>query len=1035
MFGFFDLKSTINPDSERKFRVWFTWFFALLILVMMASTSVTSLSRPEAWQFIGAHLNLIYLSSQVITFVTCFVYAIVILLLRSKAASAERWADFIGFAFIVLVLDYLVLFWLGASNSTPSHDWFTNIFSTSLSALSNVLLVAAGLVLLDRDPFPRWNIVMQAVFAASGVILSLQDNRFQRFPDAIASAFCVYWVGYALVRNIRYTSIGFSEMPRKIAELIRIIIGKALMISVLLYALSGFFWASIPFIVEWDWNVRFVTVIEEAARREAAARPKQIPKQIEDKGQGENSSADQVKTGPDRVGVRKLLLDTAVILIFFLLKFVIFLATFFLLLGAIIFVSSQHANEIFDPIVHGAGEYLTDDGVTRLIANRLDTELTLLYVKIPGKRKTLYVKFAWPFQKALEWDRRISESEIESEIDDLALEAMRSGTEQKFSPSYGIGSVSNYFPLAHARRLPTKVAVPIIFHGAVIGCLLAVSKTERNFSPREIQHFRDLSKLSTLSVQSFRENAALDQLNFKFSRILNPTPVEEFDKAIDRVVDLLQDVLDPLATGIWLDVGLQQHVSLKGPEAYQRKLRSRVENEGSDFSGAPAQENDSLDVLMFDLDVKPSDAHSGKSYKIGRFAILVPAQSDVLDRPILGRNPVFLRTVAAHTTSSVLAITMEFLNSVIQEFGVRINNLQPMNNEEWFAEVEAAAAKAGLLWIVAEIPVGNPFLGKPEAMQDARRLQSQHRRGNGRYLRSAPLRLTRGELLIGVQGSSYFNMRNVCPLWKSFFFQFAEMVDSALQRMISNQAEILRLEHEAIRLEHEAARSYEFATIAVTTAEIVHQIVNTTRDISLPLKSLYEAYLKEKLNCVDERMEKLIADLPQHASHLLELTADFKKLSDPKENVKCNLLQAVEQAERLYALQLKKCGIVLETDIPDSLTVGVPPHVAVLALATLVGNSRDAAPNGGHIRIRAWEEGDMVRCDVTDNGHGVPVEVQSRLFRERNVTTKTNGNGWGLYLVSRSLKDRHGSVELTSSHPEETTFTIRFPRYNRGVRG
>jgi len=255
-------------------------------------------------------------------------------------------------------------------------------------------------------------------------------------------------------------------------------------------------------------------------------------------------------------------------------------------------------------------------------------------------------------------------------------------------------------------------------------------------------------------------------------------------------------------------------------------------------------------------------------------------------------------------------------------------------------------------------------------------------------------------------------------------------VDSALERMSINQQKILQLEKEAVRLQQEAARSYEFATIAVTTAEIIHQIVNTTRDISLPLKALHDAYLVGKLQCADERVGKLLIDLPQSASSLVDLAAGFKKLSDTKENVKCNLRQAIELAERLYALKLRKRGITLEIDIPVPLTIGVPPPVAEMALATLIGNSGDATPNGGHISIRAWEEGDMIRCDVTDNGHGVPAEVQSRLFSERNVTTKPNGNGWGLYLVSRSLRDRHGSIELTNSRPGETTFTLRFPKYN-----
>jgi len=987
MISTFVFKSAIAAAYERKSRAWLTGVFIGSLFALM----ILTMSGLDVWTRFGRRFDLIYQGSHVITIVSCFVYAVVILVLRLSSYDSEKWADYICDAFILMGLHHMAFLSLISPGDTATPNLKVSILSASFSAFSNVLLVAASLVLLSRPPFPKWSIVTQIVFAASGILLSMKKIPSYRFPEAIASAFCIYWVGYALYRNIRHANSGFSGLTRKF-------VGQVVWASVVLYALIGLFQASIPFMAKWNWNAQ--------------------------------------------------LLDSVAILVFFLLKFVIFLAALFLILGSIIFVSSKHANEIFDPIVHGVGEYLDDDGVTRLIADRLDTASTVLYVKIPGKRKTLYAKFAWPFKPGLESDRRIKEEEIEA----LALEAIRSGTEQTFcqpydngsvynyfplsktsknlsaATNYDRGSVSDYFPLALGKRLPTKVAVPIIFHGAVIGCLLAVSKPDRNFSPREIQHLEDLTKLSALSAQSFRENAALDNLSYKLTKILNPMPVvKAFDKSIDRLAKLLQDVLDPLATGIWLDVGIQRHVSLEGPEQYKLELRSRIENA---FSGAPPQEDDPYEVLPLDIKVIQTEAGRDKWYTIGKLAILVPAKSDMLDRPILGRNKVFFRAVTARTASSVLGITMEFLNSVIQEFGVRINSKQQTNFKEWFTDVEEAAARAGLLWIMAEIPSGNPFFGKPEAVEDAQRLQSRSGGEDGRYLITAPLNLSKGELLIAVWGSRYNNMQNVCSLWMSFFFQFAETVDSALQRMIINLEMIVQLEKEAVRLRHEAARTYEFATIGVTTAEIVHQIVNATRDISLPLKAIYEAYLAGKLNCADERVEKFLADLPKAASDLIDLTADFKKLSDTKNNVKCNLRQAIELAERLYALQLNKRGIALEIDIPDPLTIGMPPFVAELALANLIGNARDAMPSGGHIKIRAWEEGDMIRCDVTDSGHGVPAEIQSRLFHERNVTTKPNGNGWGLYLVSRSLRDRHGSIELTNSLPGKTTFTLRFPKYN-----
>jgi signal transduction histidine kinase len=465
---------------------------------------------------------------------------------------------------------------------------------------------------------------------------------------------------------------------------------------------------------------------------------------------------------------------------------------------------------------------------------------------------------------------------------------------------------------------------------------------------------------------------------------------------------------------------------LRGDEKYKQRLQGQVENEKIDLPSSSAGENGPLEALVFDLEVKPYDSPNSERYKIGKFAILVPAHADEMSRPILGRNQMHFRAVAARTTSAILGVTMEFLNSVIQEFGVRINNTQSMSAEEWFAEIKTTAANAGLIWIVAEIVGEKLLLGESEAVQDMRRLQSQNGKENGRYLRSTSLALSKGNLYIGVRGGSYYDNQNVCHLWKSFFLQFAQMADSALQRIISNEEKNL--------LEYQAAQSFEFAKIAVTTAEVVHQLVNTARDISLPLNTLHDALLAGKLFATDERIGALITSLPHRAAYLSELTADFKKLGDPRHNNNCNLLHAAEQIESLFDFTFKDREITLNIDIASGITVSVPPLITVLALATLVGNSKDAVANGGRIMIKAWEEGEMIRCDVTDNGRGVSPEIQHRLFHERNVTTKNKGNGWGLYLVSRSLKDRQGTIELASSRPGETTFTIRLPKYNRVIK-
>jgi len=62
---------------------------------------------------------------------------------------------------------------------------------------------------------------------------------------------------------------------------------------------------------------------------------------------------------------------------------------------------------------------------------------------------------------------------------------------------------------------------------------------------------------------------------------------------------------------------------------------------------------------------------------------------------------------------------------------------------------------------------------------------------------------------------------------------------------------------------------------------------------------------------------------------------------------------------------------------------------------------------------------------IADNGTGVPEELQRHIF-EPFVTSKANGNGLGLALVSKIVSD-HGGVILCESEPGNTRFRLLLP--------
>ena len=75
--------------------------------------------------------------------------------------------------------------------------------------------------------------------------------------------------------------------------------------------------------------------------------------------------------------------------------------------------------------------------------------------------------------------------------------------------------------------------------------------------------------------------------------------------------------------------------------------------------------------------------------------------------------------------------------------------------------------------------------------------------------------------------------------------------------------------------------------------------------------------------------------------------------------------------------------------------------------------------------------GQYLRLDCSDNGHGIPKEILSKVF-DPFFTTKPMGSGTGLGLaVAQGFVARHqGSLGLQSEVDQGTTFTIHLPKFH-----
>jgi signal transduction histidine kinase len=101
-------------------------------------------------------------------------------------------------------------------------------------------------------------------------------------------------------------------------------------------------------------------------------------------------------------------------------------------------------------------------------------------------------------------------------------------------------------------------------------------------------------------------------------------------------------------------------------------------------------------------------------------------------------------------------------------------------------------------------------------------------------------------------------------------------------------------------------------------------------------------------------------------------------------------------------------------------------------LQNLLGNAIKYSPDGGQIGLRITPVDGYARLEIRDEGLGIPeAELEhlfQRFYRAANVDhVRISGFGLGLYLVQQIVSRHDGTVEVTSTEGQGSTFAISLP--------
>ena len=206
-----------------------------------------------------------------------------------------------------------------------------------------------------------------------------------------------------------------------------------------------------------------------------------------------------------------------------------------------------------------------------------------------------------------------------------------------------------------------------------------------------------------------------------------------------------------------------------------------------------------------------------------------------------------------------------------------------------------------------------------------------------------------------------------------------------------------------------------------------HEIRN-----QLSICDLYSEIIKRQTENGDlEAIQNSISSLSK-ALKIASNTLLSLKSSDTLNLASVNLKEAIETAVDLSKVYLEDKGIEFQVEniIDEKVIANSENLIAVIInlvknateAFNLINLDEEAPKNGKYIKIKTDKVENKIQILVSNNAPGIT--DPERIFYE-GYTTKTSGNGLGLWICKKSIEEMGGDLSLSRSTEDYTEFIIQ----------
>jgi len=218
-------------------------------------------------------------------------------------------------------------------------------------------------------------------------------------------------------------------------------------------------------------------------------------------------------------------------------------------------------------------------------------------------------------------------------------------------------------------------------------------------------------------------------------------------------------------------------------------------------------------------------------------------------------------------------------------------------------------------------------------------------------------------------------------------------------------------------------------------------VATVSHELRTPLAAVYGAAMtlrRRDVELDDDRRRRLLAVIAGESDRLARIVDQVLAASRLDGGTFAFSVESCEPGP--LALEVVEAarahvpdGVVVDLASGEDLPpVAADPDMLRQVLANLVENAVKYSPAGGRVHISLERQEGRVLFVVRDEGLGIPLREQERIFEkffrlDPNLTRGVGGTGLGLYICRELVRRMGGRIWVASREAEGSTFFFELP--------